>query len=287
MQYEALMSYGRSSSGFIRSQRISIGEPVTGTDVITDVSLRRYSQFQTGEYRLVEEGKKCLIKNIFVRLYSNDADANDDPPYVILMVKPVDRFEWIYNSVGSCSTTSSTCTFSVPVSGLMEEGDASETVFDTPARATKCRIYVDDVKQVALTDYTITGNKEITFISPPGLGAVVRAVWPGQPWLDVHVNDFVETSEGFHRITSIDSMYGVSLDWYPVAATSGTHVQGKVAGTGTSETIFPIHSHLNSMQLRVIIIPADTATASSVIKAVGFDVEAIVADDRHLRQGGV
>ena len=287
MQHGGVFGYGNGGANTLVTGRVQIGEPITGVSTLNSLEYHESGFFQTGEYRLVEEGKSCLIKNVYVRTYSNDKTSEDEAPYVILKVRPVDSDTWLFNSAGTCSVTTTTCTFTNAISANCGVGTGAAAVFATPATATKCRIYVNDVLQTLTTHYTITGAKQITFVTPPTLNHVIRAVWSGYPTIKLSVGDFVETSQGFHRILTAPTPTTVTLDWYPSTTLTGTHIQAKRASAGTSEVKFPIQSHLNSLQLRGIIIPADHAEASTVVKVAGFNVEFLAAEDRHMRNGGV
>lgn len=66
-----------------------------------------------------------------------------------------------------------------PIHLVPYQGDGSETVFNlayTPVSAAKVYIYVDGVKQVLTTDYTISG-KVVTFLSAPADASRILAMY--------------------------------------------------------------------------------------------------------------
>ncbi len=82
-------------------------------------------------------------------------------------------------------------------------------MYTTPCLATQARIYVGATQTTA---FTVTGTKEITLDAASG--DTVYAYWENEPPVRVEVADFIESSEGWHRIVAVPTAEDITLDHY-------------------------------------------------------------------------
>jgi hypothetical protein len=204
-----------------------------------------------------------------------------EPPFEILMVRALDQDDWhnLGDSIGTIEVTTSACTGTGTVfSNIIGYGDGSTVVYNTPVAASRCQFYVGGVET---TQYNITGTSEITFVAPQY--QEIKAYWAGNPIVKVAINDFIETPGGFHRIVAIPRYDQLQLEWYPSETLEGTHHPSKLLQHGEYEAVFPINQTLNTLQIRVIILPRDAFDASDVVKVIGFNVVYVPGAMRHLK----
>lgn len=284
-QHIAILGYGAASSpndDKLLTTAIQVGSNAYGFDSwgsLEDGYAHRISEFRTGEQRLTPDGSKVFVKEVWLRTW---CPGGEGAPSVILQVRPSDQSIW-YDSGdqnGTISVTTTACTQTGTAwSTVMGIADSATTVFTTPTSAGKCRIYVNDVLS---TDYDITGDAEVTFTSAPDNG-FIRSYWAGEPVIRASVGDFIETSEGFHRIYRLPQWNHAYLSWYPSTTLAGTHRPAKIPASGDAETIFTINRTLNTCQFRVIVIPRDVTGAASSFKVTGLNVMYVPGSIRHLR----
>jgi hypothetical protein len=281
--YAALISYGPSATDTdqIVTEVMTVGDPIRGFDEFINIDndfSPFYADLQTGEIRLSEEGIKSFVKEIWVRMYCTE---DTEPPFEILMVRALDQDDWhnLGDSIGTIEVTTSACTGTGTVfSNIIGYGDGSTVVYNTPVAASRCQFYVGGVET---TQYNITGTSEITFVAPQY--QEIKAYWAGNPIVKVAINDFIETPGGFHRIVAIPRYDQLQLEWYPSGTLEGTHHPSKLLQHGEYEAVFPINQTLNTLQIRVIILPRDAFDASDVVKVIGFNVVYVPGAMRHLK----
>src|SRR3972149_2793978 len=285
MSYANIVSYGPSvtSTNKLVTEVMTVGENIRGFDefINIDSSFKRFfGDVQTGEIRISEEGIKSFVKEIWVRAYCTE---NTSPPYITLQVRSLDQDDWysINDSTGTISVTTSACTGTDTVwSNIIGYGDGATVAFTTPVAAIRCRISIDSTETTA---FSVSGDNEITLDTAPAIGETVYAYWAGAPRPIVVAGDFIETSEGLHKIIRVVDYNTLILNWYPTETLVGTHLSAKLLQAGEYEAVFPINQKLNTLQLRVRIIPRDHIAASDVVKPIGFNVVYVRGAMRHLK----
>ncbi len=286
MSYATILSYGPSATDTdqIVTEVMTVGDPVRGFDefINIDNSFKRfYADLQTGEIRISEEGIKSFVKEIWVRTYCTEDTGS---PFMALQVRALDQDDWysLNDSVGTISVTTTACTGTDTMfSNIIGYGDGATDAFNThQVAAVRCRVAVDDV---VTTDFTVSGANEITFTTAPDLGAVITIYWSGFPQPTMKAGDFIETSEGLHRIIRVYDYNTLILNWYPTETLVGTHLPALQLQDGEYEVIFPVNQTLNTLQIRIRIIPRDLIGASDVVKPIGFNVVYVPGAMRHLK----
>lgn len=285
MSYATILSYGPSATDTdqIVTEVMTVGDPVRGFDefINIDGSFKRfYADLQTGEIRISEEGIKSFVKEVWVRVYCTEDTGS---PFMALQVRALDQDDWysLNDSEGTISVTTSACAGTNTVFGnIIGYGDGSTVAFTTQVAASRCRVAVDDV---VTTDFTVTGASQITLTTAPAIGSVISTYWSGKPQPTMKAGDFVETSEGLHRIVRIYDYNSLILNWYPTETLVGTHLPSLQLQSGEYEAVFPVNQTLNTLQVRIRIVPRDLISASDVVKIIGFNVVYVPGAMRHLK----
>jgi len=97
-----------------------------------------------------------------------------------------------------------------------------------------------------------------------------------EPYVPVEVSDYILTSYGWHRITAVTDDTHLTLEWYPAetgASVTGTHHPAKQLGSGDTETYIGINAMVDTMDMRVIVLPRSSATAATIVKLVDIGVD--------------
>ena len=247
---------------------------------VDDYYVGYHGEITTGEIQLVDPGSKTSVKKVSVRTYCS---PDTTPPDVIVMVRGIQDIAWrdAGDTTGSIAVSASACTGTGTAwSHTIAIGDGATAAFVLPCLASQARVYVGSVLQVSGTDYTST-SKTVTFAAGhiPALGSIIYAYWEVEPIIRVKRGHYIETPYGFHRINSIDTATALTLAWYPqetlTAPLVGTHHPAKPLQTGEGETAIWVNALVDSLTLRVIIVPRNTAQASQTVKLLGFYIEHI------------
>jgi hypothetical protein len=148
------------------------------------------------------------------------------------------------------------------------EVDGIETTFTLPCVASRARVFLETggtyTEQTVTTDYTTSGN-DITFLTAPTVGNNLYAYWDSVPEVPSSiVGDMIETTEGFHRITSADTATTLTLDHYLSTGSdaTATHHPAAVIPSGDGEVKIGMHKLVEGMQIRVIIVPRSTGDST-------------------------
>jgi len=263
--------------------QLSTGSTITGIDEWTanagDDTYHNVD-LQSPEVYIAPEGSKTGMKHIIARSYTDGTDT-DTNPILVVQCKSLEDTAWHDNgdSNGTITVTDSVCTGSGTAwSNII--GAFGGTVYTTPCLATQARIYVGSSAKTLGTDYTITGTKQITFGSVTG--DTVYAYWENQPEIVVEVGDFIQTTEGWHRITAVNSATSLTLDHYMSSGqtdATATHHHGTVFPVGDGEVKIGISKLVEGVKLRFLIFHRPDGDAT-VTKLTGFSVGHIPAGEK-------
>jgi hypothetical protein len=273
---------------------LDFGEAITGKDSMTNVSAHDeywYATLETGEIYLVPEGQKTSIKHIILRTYCDGtADTN---PHILVDVKSIEDSAW-HNAgdtfgdmeITNLSLLGDGTAHSHRIGQSTIEVDGSRTTFICPAPPT--RVYLKNgstyTLQVEGTDYNLSGNN-IVFVAAPASNNDVYAYWDNFPEIKVEADDFVESSEGLHRITSIrvcgqadQSFYTttLNLDHYlsTGSETGAAHCPAVQMPNGQGEVVIGLNKLVEGCRLRIRIVPesgGDATVAKITSLAIGHE----------------
>jgi hypothetical protein len=186
------------------------------------------------------------------------SDVGIYTPHVAFQSRATDEDAWADagDSVGTISVTTSACTgIGTAWSTTISRGDGSTVAFTLPCLATQARIYIGTTAQVLNTDYTITDVKEITLATAPDGDSFVIAYWENEPHVRMRAGDYIETSEGLHRVVAIEDATALKLAWYPSETLVGTHRPAKQVPEQEGETVVGLAHQLDSLQSKILVIP--------------------------------
>jgi len=227
---------------------------------------------QTGSIRLVPEGLKAAVRQIYLRTYGTGR--------VAVLWKPFDETTWLSNgeTTGTISVTNTTATGTGTAwSNKIADGDDTTVAFTLPCVATIARVYLEQGSAYTLqtidTDYTTSG-KTITFVTAPTSAQDVYAYWDASPEIKVAVGDLIQTTSGYHRITAIATATSATLSWGSDSALSGTHIPCRSIGTAgaDAETFIGVRQIADLLDLRILEIDAEPGFK---ITDFGFDYDEI------------
>lgn len=284
-----MVSYNPDGSGETGSvatrllvAELSTGETITGKDEWTAVSAAdtyHGVDVQTGNIYIVPEGVKTGIKHIIANTYT-DGTSESTNPILVVQCKSLEDSDWHDNgdSNGTITVTTSACTGS-GTAWSNAIGAAGGTVYTTPCLATQARIYVGSSAKTLGTDYTITGTKQITLGS--AAGDTVYAYWENEPQVIARVGDYIQSTEGWHRITAISSATSMTLDHYLTSGTdaTATHHHGTPLPVGEGEVKIGISKLVEGVKLRFLIFHRADGDAT-VTKITGVSVGHIPAGEK-------
>jgi hypothetical protein len=253
---------------------LSTGDTITGKDEWTSEAsddTYHYTEFETPEIYLVEEGYKTSIKHIILRTYT-DGTTQATNPTVTVLVKSLEDTAWhsAGDTNGTITVTDSACTgANTAWSNTLDA--TSDPVYTTPCLATQARVYDDDVLQVLGTDYTITDTKEIT------LGAAaagdVKVYWENVPEVKVAADDMINSTEGWHRVTAVTNATAMTLDHYLSAESdaTATHHPAERMPAGDGEVKIGLNKLVEGVKIKVVVMH-DASGDATVTKVTGLSV---------------
>jgi photosystem II stability/assembly factor-like uncharacterized protein len=262
-----IVSYPQDDSGGVDqiwAGYLEFGNSITGKDTFTDTAAEDeywHSDIQTGEIYPAGEGNKTIIRHLIARTYSDGTTRPD----LIFQTKSIEDTEWhdAGDSTGTVTVSTTACTgtgtaWSNKIGRAGTEVDGSETVFTLPCPADKCRVFLESggsyTEQTSGTDYTTSGNS-ITFATAPGAGNNLYAFDGFTP--KVEAGDYIQTTEGWHRITSVDTATTLTLSHYLSTGSdaTATHHPAENIPSGDGEVKIGMHKLVEGVQIRVLIIP--------------------------------
>ena len=273
-----IISYGpyASDESSILVRKLSFGDAVTGADDLWSINPTFYADIRTGEISL-REGAKVTVQEVWLRTYTGGGTVYPD---AICMVRGTEESSWrsAGDGNGTISVTTTACTGTGTAwSNLIKAGDDSADAITLPWPAAGCRIFTSTDGSIftawtLTTNYTISDTKEITPVSAIATGTSLYAYYEGVPDVVVAAGDYIETSEGFHRILTIPTATSMTLSWYPSTTLTGTHHSAQQFPSGEGEVQFGIGYLVDSLQIRFVLVPRSSANAVSEAKAIGYTV---------------
>ena len=256
------------------------GAQLTGVDYLTNYW---YTTIETGEFYLVPEGKKTSLHSLIVRTYSDSSTSdNDSRPYITVEVKSLEDSDWHSSgdAVGTATMTTTALTgsgtaWSTTIAGpnsgsTQQKCNGSTTVFTLPCLGAQARVYLDSTLQTAYT----TSGKTITFTTAPGATKTLYVYWDAYPEIKIAVGDHFKSTEGFHRVTAIDSAQDITLDHYlSTGSETVTHYPCTQMPDGEGETKIGIRKLVEGVLIRLYVIPEyGSASAPTIVKITGLSI---------------
>jgi hypothetical protein len=286
-----LVGYGAApspSADKLIVEYVGLGHPITGVDRFGSLSTyeeRFYAELVTGEIQILTDGAKSSVKEIWNRTYTT---KNAECPDAIIQFKATDEDDWFdaADTNGTISVTTTACGGTGTAwSNVIDPSAGSLVEFDLPCLATQARIYIIDAGGTisVMSDYTITDDRQITLTSNLEHNHLLLVHWDNEPHIRVVPGDYIETSEGFHRILSIMSSARLLLDWYPHETLVGHHRPAKQVRSGESETVVGVNHNTDIMQLRLLVIPRRSLAGPAVIDAYGLSIVHVPGGPRVLK----
>ena len=228
------------------------------------------TEVASGETQLVDLGQKTSMKELLLRTY---ADPTGTPPDLVIMARASDTDAWF--APGDTNGTFSSAGYGVSVgvgtawSHTIAVANGTDQAFTVPCGAGKARMYLNGA---AITAFTITGVRQVTFDVPPTAGAVITCYWPSEPQVIVKVNDIAYFADGtFQRITAITDATHMTATG---GSGAGTHWTSYPAPNGEGEVRASLTGILDTMQFRVLAFPAATGgvTNFKILDAIPIHV---------------
>lgn len=290
---DVLVSYTEDDNdvAVLQIGSLSTGDAITGKDAFSGTSADEeywYATLETGEVYLVPEGQKTSIKHIIVRTYCDGTAGTN--PHLLVDVRSIEDSDWSNrgDGFGTITVTTDACTgdgtaFSHLVGRAGDEVDGSEVTFTCPAPP--ARVYLETggtyTLQVLGTHYTVSGN-DITFTAAPGAGNNLYVYWDNYPEVKVSVDDFIETTEGLHRITAVnvagdagtaDEDTHLTLDHYLSTGSdaTATHHPAVQVPNGQGEVKIGLNKLTEGCRIRIRIVP-ETGGDATVLKITSLAI---------------
>ena len=272
-----IFSYGpdATSTTLLHVVGIPTSGAVRGRD--TFLSLLNYSPryvgvIETGECQVAPDEQKVLCHSLWLRTY---VETGTVAPDVTIAVKSIKDTSWRVPGSDTQSTISVTSTACSQTGGAfcntIGTGDSSTVAFTTPCQAKQARYYLDGVETTAFT----TSGTTVTFTTAPGTGVVITAYWQNQPHIYTSANDYIETSQGFHRILALPDYDSATLEWYPdssLGTLTGTHWPAHQLPEGEGETVMGLGRLNDAFLAKIILIPRDSSSSYENVRVLGFTV---------------
>jgi hypothetical protein len=254
---------------------LSFGDKITGIDEITEVDDDYwYGRVQTGEIYISPEGTKVGIKHVIIDTYT-DTDAATDNPDVIVEVKSLEDTEWhsaqdeyIEEAI---TVTDAACTLSSsapPGAFSYKLGTATggNDTFDLPWLATNVDVYSETggtytpctlVTSAPSADdtYQISDTQEI--VVQAAANEAIYAYCNNEPVVMAAAGDYVESDEGFHRITSITNYITAVLDRYKASGSDADaiHYHAEQMPAGSGKIKVAVNKATEGVLVRITILP--------------------------------
>jgi hypothetical protein len=272
--------------------KLSPGEIITGTDTITTrgttYSSKWASTLESGELFITREGEKASVKHLIVETYTSAQEGdNSDRPWLVAEVKSLEDSAYATSgdSVGTATMTTSALTgasttaWSSKIAGPTADGnttqacDGATTDFTSVWQADQLRWYLDSTLQVSGTDYTTSGTT-ISFTSAPGATKTLYGYSENYPEVKVKVGDMFKSTEGWHRVTAINSAEDITLDHYlSTGSQTVTHYPAWQFGDSHDRIEIGINRLVEGVQIRLYLIPDyDGSNQSSIAKITGLSI---------------
>lgn len=256
---------------------------IKGTDAL--VSDRHwYAEIQTGFERLVPPGDKTSIKQILVQTYAQGTDC----PKLVLMGRGSDESSWDtgQGDLGTISVGTSTCVGTGTVwSHILAVGTGAVSVYTLPLVGGRYTFSAENSggTPIAVPSYTLSGAT-LTFAAPFPSGYKLLGYWTGEPDIQIAAGDFVYTTEGFHPVVAITDTYHVTpttgLSWFPSTTLAGTRYKSYALSAGEDEICAGLPLICDALQLRIVVVPQDSANAATNVKLLSFTVYHAPSEDR-------
>lgn len=263
---------------------------ITGTDTITnrDVTYQDkfYGTVESGELYITQEGEKSSVKHVIVETYTDASyGTNADTPYLVAEAKSIEDSDFATSgdTVGT-ATLSTTDLVGVGTAwsntiainedhatiDTEQECGSGKVEFTLPCLASQARVYIDDV---LYENYT-TSSTEITCTVAPASSSTLKAYWANVPEVKVKVGDFFKSTEGWHRVTRIDSAENIILDHYlSTGSETVTHYPAWQLDDGHGRVELGINRLVEGVQIRLYLIPDyDGTQQSTIAKITGLSI---------------
>ena len=259
---------------------LNLGAAIKGTDDIkSGLDSHWHAIIETGDLDLVGEGQTTTLHELELQTHSSGGTVQPD---VTAQVKSGNESAWRNggDSTGTISLASTTATGTGTVfSNII--GINTGTVFTTPQPASRCRVFKhtvagDTYAQLTLTtDYTITGTSQITLVSGLTSGVNLVVYWDSKPEVKVGVSDYLlgSTSDEMYRITSVTDYNTLVADHAPDATEAVTHLPAGQMDTGDSRRVIATPAKVEDANIKLRIIPRDSASASTRASITGVVIQ--------------
>jgi len=281
---------GNGDSSILLVSELSTGDTITGVDEWTAIAADdtyHNVDVQTGQIFIAPEGGKTGIKHLIVNTYT-DGTSTATNPILVVQCKSLEDDDWHDNGDNSGTTTISTTGITgadVVWSTYIGAGNDAATAYTTPCLAQQARVYFYAgavyTEKTAGTDYTVTAAKQITFTTPPPSGTLIYTYWENEPSVRVEVGDMFQSTEGYHRLTSIERFDDGRLDHYLSAGSdaTATHHPGTPFPVGEGQIKIGLSKLVEGVQLRFLIFHRADGDAT-VTKITGVSVGHIPAGEK-------
>ena len=241
-------------------------EPISGT------TSKWYAIFETGELYLVPEGAREAVQEIILRTYC-DGTTNPD---AIVQVRSLEDDSWhgSISSIGTITVDTTTCTgVSTVWSNKIAAGDDVEDTFTTPWLAAQGGFYTEVGDVYTAITPTVNSAYEVTLSAALATGTDLYQFTNNEPTVQAAAGDYIETTEGFHRVTSFDTAFDATLSSYLSAGSdaTATHHHAEAIPNGEAEVKFSMRGLCEGLRIRVYIIPRSDGDAT-IIKLTGMAV---------------
>jgi len=245
--------------------KLDLSGPITSLD--KPATGRFYGRIETGSFRLTALGVRGDLNEVLVRTWADPSSTVR--PDIIVRTREASSDSWKSpeDAVGTIAVGAADCVGTKTAwSRFIAIGDDVTTDFTLPWLVDQCDVFIDTAGVKVAATFTKTGTYTVQLSAALATGEKLY-VNPGatRPFVPKGIGDYIETNEGFHRITAVNTAYSLVLDWYPSAPTSGIYVPAQAIPAGGSRgdghLVFGLGRGFDQVMLEILMLPHSACDA--------------------------
>jgi hypothetical protein len=182
------------------------------------------------------------------------------------------------------------------MSNILGTANGTAITYNLPWIATNCRIYTKTgttytactlvtATPDAANEYQITGTQQIKVYGTSG--HIVYCFCENEPFIKIKAGDYIETTLGLLRITSINSYISCTLYANTFNSYTGSHIYAEQIPIGSGNVKVAINKLVEGLKIRIRIVPrAGGSDLPSIVKITGISLGYIPIGEKILEATG-
>lgn len=275
---------------------LTTGDGISGVDGISkgdESGGSWYSEIETGNIFPdgLEEGIKVALKHVIVHTYTDTSSVTYNPD-IIIEVKSLEDTSWYSSSDPLMSSAltivddDASLSSSAPPSAFsyyLGVGNETPVTYNLPWVAANCRVYTYNgvdytacalvtTTPDAINEYQISGTKQIKVYGTNGDS--VYCFCDNEPFIKVNAGDYVETTSGLLRISSITDYLTSVLIANTFDGLTGSHVYAEQIPIGKGAVKMAVNKLVEGVKVRIRIVPRNSGGGDmpSIVKVTGISL---------------